>query len=276
MISNRSVPTDVVVPHVVYPNVAEASVWLSRAFGFSEHFRYGDPDNPDGAQVQIGKAWIMLHKERPRRSSPSKLGSATQSLTLFVEDVDAHFEKTKAAGACIVEELHETEYGERQYGVEDLAGHLWLFSRHSRDRNPADWGAVVSHPVNAPQVSLAPMLSVRRGAAAVDFYQKAFGAEVLFRLDDEGGGVIAELSVGDQRFCVADESLRHQNFSPESLGGSTVRMVIVADDPDALFQRALAAGAKTVWPVENQSYGWRVGRVVDPFGHHWEIGKRLK
>jgi PhnB protein len=53
-------------------------------------------------------------------------------------------------------------------------------------------------------------------------------------------------------------------------------MVIVADDPDALFQRALAAGAKTVWPVENQSYGWRVGRVVDPFGHHWEIGKRLK
>jgi len=75
---------------------------------------------------------------------------------------------------------------------------------------------------------------------------------------------------------VADESPEHQNFSPESLGGSSVRMVMTCEDPDAAFQQAVAAGAKPVYPVEDQPYGWRVGRVVDPFGHHWEIGKPLK
>jgi uncharacterized glyoxalase superfamily protein PhnB len=275
--SNRSVPTNILMPHVVYPNVSEASAWLSKTFGFSEHFRYGEPSAPDGAQVHFGKAWIMLHKARPGSGSPAHLGSATQSLTVFVEDVDGHFEKAKAAGARIVEQLHETVYGERQYGVEDLAGHRWLFSRHVRDLNPTEWGAVVSQPVKiVQQVSLSPMLSVRRGAQAVDFYQAAFGAEVLFRLDGDKGEVVGELTIGETRFWVADESPQHQNFSPESLGGSTVRMVIVADDPDAVFQRALGAGAKTVWPVEDQSYGWRVGRVVDPFGHHWEIGKPLQ
>jgi len=117
------------------------------------------------------------------------------------------------------------------------------------------------------------MLSVRNGAKAVDFYVAAFGAKVLFRFDE--GGVIAELAVGASRFWVTDESPEHQNFSPESLGGGTVRMVLIVDGPDAVFRRAVDAGAKSVWPVEDQRYGWRVGRVVDPFGHHWEIGKPL-
>lgn len=134
---------------------------------------------------------------------------------------------------------------------------------------PADLSKQATQPAR-----LAPMLSVRRGSAAVDFYVAAFGAEVLFRLDD-GGSVVAELAVGESRFWVADESPEHKNFSPETLGGSTARMVLVVPDPDAAFQRALGAGGKTVWPVEDQEYGWRVGRLVDPFGHHWEIGRPL-
>jgi len=123
--------------------------------------------------------------------------------------------------------------------------------------------------------SIAPMLSVRRGAQAVEFYQAAFGAAVLFRLDGDNGTVVAQLSVGSAQFWVADESPEHLNFSPESLGGATTRMVMVVDDPDSVFDRALAAGAKVVHPVSDQPYGWRVGRLVDPFGHHWEIGKPL-
>lgn len=123
--------------------------------------------------------------------------------------------------------------------------------------------------------SLAAMLSVRHGTQAIEFYTAAFDAKVLFRIDDEGGAVVAKLAVGGSVFWLADESPEHQNFSPESLGGSSVRMVLTVDDPDVAFQRALAAGAKAVWPVEDQPYGWRVGRVVDPFGHHWEIGKPL-
>jgi PhnB protein len=126
------------------------------------------------------------------------------------------------------------------------------------------------------KVSLSPMLSVRRGPKAVEFYQAAFGAEVLFRLDGEHDDVVAQLTIGGAEFWVADESPEHQNFSPESLGGGTVRMVVVVDDPDALFNRAVAAGGTVVSPMTDQPYGWRVGRIVDPFGHHWEIGKPLK
>jgi PhnB protein len=123
--------------------------------------------------------------------------------------------------------------------------------------------------------SIAPMLSVRKGAKAVEFYQAAFGAAVPFRLDAPDGAVVARLVVADAEFWVADESPEHKNFSPETLGGGTVRMVMIVDDPDSAFDRAVRAGAKVVHPVADQPYGWRVGRVEDPFGHHWEIGKPL-
>jgi PhnB protein len=122
--------------------------------------------------------------------------------------------------------------------------------------------------------TIAPMLSVRKGKSAVDFYKAAFGAGELFRIESDTGEVVCQLSVGGGEFWVADESPAHGNFSPETLNGGTVRMVMTVDDPDAAFDRAVAAGATVVWPVANQ-YGWRLGRVVDPFGHHWEIGKPL-
>ncbi len=83
----------------------------------------------------------------PAGKSPADLGSITQSLTVFVEDVDAHYARTKAAGATIVEELNETMYGERQYVALDLEGHHWLFARHARDVSPEEWGASVIHPL---------------------------------------------------------------------------------------------------------------------------------
>jgi|SRR5271156_6030940 len=125
------------------------------------------------------------------------------------------------------------------------------------------------------KTTIAPMLSVRNGARAVDFYKAAFGATELFRIDAEDGAVVARLSVDGAEFWVADESPEHSNFSPESLRGGTVRMILTVDDPDAAFDRAVTAGAKEVWPVADQ-HGWRLGRIVDPFGHHWEIGKPLR
>lgn len=122
--------------------------------------------------------------------------------------------------------------------------------------------------------SLTPMLSVRRGAQAVEFYKKAFGASELFRIESSTGEVVVELSVSEGKFWVADESPAHANFSPESLNGSTSRFVIVTPDPQRLHAQALAAGAKQIWPVREE-HGWLIGRVVDPFGHHWEIGRPL-
>lgn len=124
--------------------------------------------------------------------------------------------------------------------------------------------------------AIAPLLSVRNGAKAIEFYKTAFGATELFREDDPANGaVVARLAMAEAEFWVADESPEHQNFSPETLGGGSVRMVMTVEDPDAGFDRAVAAGATVVWPVSNQ-HGWRLGRIVDPFGHHWEIGKPLQ
>ena len=130
-----------------------------------------------------------------------------------------------------------------------------------------------SKPKAAISTTIAPWLCLRGGARAVDFYQAAFNAVELFRLDG-GGSVVAKLSVDGAEFWLSDESPEHQNFSPETLGGGTVRMVMIVDDPDAAFAKAVAAGAVTVWPIGNQ-HGWRSGRIVDPFGHHWEIGKPI-
>jgi PhnB protein len=122
--------------------------------------------------------------------------------------------------------------------------------------------------------AIAPILSVRRGATAIEFYKAAFGASELLRIDDESGAVVARLSVGPAEFWVADESPEHLNFSPETLGGGSVRMLMIVDDPDTAFERAVAAGATVVSPVSDQ-HGWRFGRIADPFRHHWEIGKPL-
>jgi uncharacterized glyoxalase superfamily protein PhnB len=142
MLTNSSVPANILLPHIAYKDLPAAIAWLHNAFGFVEHYRYGDPIS--GAQVHLGDAWMMLNAARHRYRSPAELGFGTQSLTIFVEDVEAHFAHAKAAGAIIVEELHETVYGELQYGVEDPEGHHWLFSCHAHDVNPAAWGATIA------------------------------------------------------------------------------------------------------------------------------------
>ncbi len=123
--------------------------------------------------------------------------------------------------------------------------------------------------------SLRPTLSVRGGARAIDFYKEAFGASELMRVTSPDGEVVAELSIDGARFFVADESPPNDNCSPETLGGTSVRMALIVDDPDAVASRAVAAGAREVYPVADQDYGFRLGRVVDPFGHHWEICRPL-
>ena len=124
--------------------------------------------------------------------------------------------------------------------------------------------------------SVSAQLSVRRGRDAVAFYKAAFGAEELYRVGGTDGDepVVAQLGVGETTFWVADESPEHHNFSPETVGGGTVRLLLNVDDPDAAVQRAVEAGATVVRAVTDE-HGWRLGRIADPFGHHWEVGRPL-
>jgi PhnB protein len=124
--------------------------------------------------------------------------------------------------------------------------------------------------------TISPQLSVRRGREAVEFYQAAFGAVQIYRVGGTDGheAVVAQLSVNDASFWVSDESPRHRHFSPESLNGSTVRLLLVVPEPEAVIDRAVALGATEVVAVE-EAHGWLLGRIEDPFGHHWEIGRPL-
>jgi PhnB protein len=123
---------------------------------------------------------------------------------------------------------------------------------------------------------IVPELWVRGGRAAIEFYKNAFGAVEDYRVGgtDEHEAVVAQLSVDGAPFWVSDESPDNRGFSPEAVGGGTARLLMVVDDPDAAAARAVAAGAMEVHPVGDE-HGWRLGRIEDPFGHQWEIGRPL-
>jgi len=118
-----------------------------------------------------------------------------------------------------------------------------------------------------------PELWTDRAAAAVAFYEAAFGARVLHRVGD-GDEIVAQLTIDDAVFWVSSGGKDGPRFSPAAIGGATGRTLLVADDPDAMFARAIAAGATAASPMADE-HGWRLGRIIDPFGHEWEIGHPL-
>jgi PhnB protein len=120
--------------------------------------------------------------------------------------------------------------------------------------------------------NIAPWLSVSRATEAVGYYKAAFGAVERYRMeDDDGGVVVAQLSVGEADFWLQEDP----DSSPESQDLRSVRMILTVDDPDSVFKQAIAAGATEVAAVY-EGHGWRIGRIADPFGHHWEIGRPLR
>ena len=120
--------------------------------------------------------------------------------------------------------------------------------------------------------SIAPWLSVSSSSKAVEFYRSAFGAVETYRLEDPDGNAVLKLSVNGAEFWLSDSPSDDAN--PETLGGGTVRMILTVADPDTVFMQALTAGATEVFPV-SEEHGWRLGRLIDPFGLHWEIAKQV-
>jgi PhnB protein len=125
------------------------------------------------------------------------------------------------------------------------------------------------------ETTMTPVLTVRGAAKAVEFYRRAFGAEEVYRNTYPDGRIVVEMAVGRARFRVADEAPEAANLSPQSLGGTTVRLNLLVADPDAVARQAIVHGATEVAPIANQTYGMRQGRIADPLGHHWLIGRPL-
>jgi PhnB protein len=124
----------------------------------------------------------------------------------------------------------------------------------------------------AIKTSLAPWLSVRSSIQAVAFYKSAFGAIETYHLEDPDGNAVVKLSVDGAAFWLSDSPSDEKD--PETVGGGSIRMILTVADPDAVFTQAIQAGASEVFPV-GEEYGWRLGRIIDPFGLHWEIGHEV-
>jgi PhnB protein len=123
---------------------------------------------------------------------------------------------------------------------------------------------------DASTTAIEPWLTVPDAREASDFYLNAFGAVEVYRLDDDGQPVVARLSIGGAAFWIQGDA----DASPVAPGVGSVRMILSVEDPDALFERAVGAGAAAAAPVHDE-HGWRTGRLTDPFGHDWEVSKRL-
>jgi PhnB protein len=121
--------------------------------------------------------------------------------------------------------------------------------------------------------SIQPELWVDSPSEALTFYEAAFGATILHRVGD-GDDIVAQLGVGEAAFWVASPSATMKRLSPRAIDGATGRTLLVVEDPDSVVRQAVAAGAMETSPAQDE-HGWRVGRIIDPFGHEWEIGTPL-
>ena len=279
MLANRSMPRSTVIPELAYDDVGQAITWLCDTFGFRERWRAGS----HRAQLSVGDGAIVAMERGVDRPG------ARAAVMVRVEDVDTHHERAEGRGARILQGPTDYPYGERQYTVEDLGGHHWTFSQSIADVAPERWGGT-SKELDAPQsvrpvspgghvvgggavAGIQPELWIDSPREAVAFYEVGFGATVLHQVGD-GDDIVAQLAVGDAAFWVAGTSTTMKRLSPRAIDGATSRTLLVVEGPGTFVRQAVAAGAKESSPVSHE-HGWRLGRIIDPFGHEWEIGTPL-
>jgi uncharacterized glyoxalase superfamily protein PhnB len=149
MVTNRSAPGHLIA-NLCYDDVDKAITWLCDTFGFVERYRYGPPDETIGAQLKLGEALVMLFGPRTGHGSAEDFAfrtprpnEASHSVSVHVDDVDAHHAHARSRGARILLAPETYPFGERQYSVEDCGGHLWTFTQSVADVAPEDWGARV-------------------------------------------------------------------------------------------------------------------------------------
>jgi uncharacterized glyoxalase superfamily protein PhnB len=140
---NRSIPSPMVIPVLIYPDVREAVAWLTAVFGFQERVQIGQNHR---SQMKVGESGAVILGDIRYDRRPPRAGEVTHSVVVRVDDAHAHCERARANGAKIIDELRDFEYGERQYSAEDFAGHQWTFSETLKDVAPEEWGGTTVTP----------------------------------------------------------------------------------------------------------------------------------
>jgi len=267
---------------LVVRDAPRAIEFYKEAFGATELMRLDDPSgNIIHAQIKIGDSPIDIAPEQGKYNrSPQSLGGSTVPIGLYVEDVDAFAEKAIAAGAKVVFPIDDWFYGDRGGRLEDPFGHMWIVSTHKEDvapeemaRRAEEWmKAMPSAPpekraevVGAPEGyhSITPYLQVKGATKLIEFLKNAFGAEEIFRVPRGDEIAHAQLKIEGSMIEVADAIDKYQP-NPTAIW-------LFVKDSDAVYARALKAGATTLHEPTDQDYGDREASVKDPFGNHWYI-----
>jgi PhnB protein len=245
-----------VTPYMIAQNGPALLEFVKQAFGAEEVFRAVGSAGGLHAEARIGDSMLMIGGGIPGRefkSTPNR-----HALHMYVEDVDSVYQKALAAGAESVDEVRDQEYGERSGGVKDLAGNYWYIATHKGER-------YVPNGLNDLNVYLHPL----RAEPVIGFLKRAFGASEIAKYASPDGVVHhAQIRVGDSMVEMGEA---HGKYQPlQSM------FYLYVPDCDAVYRRALVAGATSIAEPQDHPYGDRSGAVKDAFGNQWYIGTHIK
>jgi PhnB protein len=278
-------------PCLIVRDASRAIDFYKRAFGATELMRLADPSTGKlwHAEVRIGNSPIALADEDPDYNlSPQSLGGSPVIVQIYVEDVDAIADQAVAAGAQVVFPVADQFYGDRAGRLADPFGHIWIVATHKEDvpidemRRRAEAFAQPAAPSTAPAEppapakpipegirTLRPYLQVESAARMIDFLQRAFGAQELFRAAQPDGRIDhAEVTIEDSTIEMGDATAEY--------AANPTAIHLYVQDADAVYTRALRAGATSMHEPVNQDYGDREASIKDPFGNHWYIATPLQ
>jgi PhnB protein len=245
-----------VTPYLVAENGPALLEFTKQAFGAEETFRTVGPAGGLHGEVRIGDSMLMVGGGIPGREF--RATPKTHALHIYVEDADAVCKKALAAGATLIDEPRDQEYGERSGSVKDPAGNFWYIARHKGE-------SYVPKGLNNVNAYLLPL----RAEPVITFLKRAFGAQELGKYASPDGVVHhAEIRVGDS---VVEMGESQGKYTP-----MPTMFYLYVPDCDAVYQRALVAGAKSIQEPADQPYGDRTSGVTDPFGNTWYIATHVK
>ncbi len=242
-----------ITPYLIVHKAAELIDFVKQAFGAEELFRGMGPAGGIHAEVRIGDSIMMIGGGEVWRGTPMPT-----AIHLYVSDADAVYQRAVQAGATSMQKPTDQDYGDREAGVQDLSGNHWYIATHKGAAHIPEGFRTVT-----------PYLHPRGAAKLIDFLKQAFGAEEAFRAQSPEGIVHhATVRIGDS---VVEMGEAHGEFQP-----MLTAIYMYVNDADALYKRAVQAGAASLWEPADQPYGDRNAGVTDPLGNHWYIATHIK
>jgi PhnB protein len=271
----------VAAPRLRLRNAAAAIDFYAKAFGARELFRFGAGGQIPHAELAIGNSIVMLGDEAPDHGfpGPESLGGSPVGMHIYVDDADAAVERAVGAGARLVKPVTDQFYGDRSGMVADPFGYTWTIAARKEDLSLEEMhrrmAALESQrqPRESPTFipkgfrTVTPYLAVNDAPALIEFTRRVFDAEVRHQATGSAGNVHAEVRIGDSMVMIGGGSEGH----PLGRAGNPTALHVYVEDTDAVYRRALDAGASSLGEPADQPYGERSGGVKDPSGNVWYI-----